>query len=163
MAELNYTVDMDDAEEQNFEPIPAGDYTACIVESSMNETKSGTGEYLKLKYQILEGKYKNRILYEILNLINNNKDTESYARRTLNAIGAEFGFSFIDDSEQLHDKPMIIKVVQKNSDQYGVQNVIKNHSAIDGGSRETPAQEAETSATTKTAKKEMPWKPVTKK
>ena len=157
MAELNYTVDMDDAEEQNFEPIPAGDYTACIVESSMNETKNGTGEYLKLKYQILEGQYKDRGIFSNLNIINNSKDAEAIARRTLNAIGAACGVSFIDNSEQIHNKPMIIKVAVKDSDVYGKQNVIKKHTAINGGSEE------QTQETPKTTKKEMPWKPVTKK
>ena len=157
MAELNYTVDMDDAEEQNFEPIPAGDYTACIVESSMNETKNGTGEYLKLKYQILEGQYKDRGIFSNLNIINNSKDAEAIARRTLNAIGAACGVSFIDNSEQIHNKPMIIKVAVKDSDVYGKQNVIKKHTAINGGKAEQVLE------TEKTAKKEMPWKPVTKK
>jgi len=135
MAELNYTVDMDDAEEQNFEPIPAGDYTACIVESSMNETKSGTGEYLKLKYQILEGQYKNKTVFNFLNIINNSKDAEVIARRTLNAIGAACGIGFIDNSEQLHNIPMSIKVAIEDGNK-GLQNKVKKHTAINGGKAE---------------------------
>ena len=39
----------------DFEPIPAGKYLATIVESEMKPTKSGTGNYLQLTFEILEG------------------------------------------------------------------------------------------------------------
>ena len=42
------------------EPIPAGKYQAVIIESEMKPTKAGTGQYLELKFQILEGEYKGR-------------------------------------------------------------------------------------------------------
>ena len=45
-----------------FDPIPAGKYLAVITESEMKPTKAGTGHYLQLTFQILEGEYKNRLL-----------------------------------------------------------------------------------------------------
>ena len=38
-----------------FETIPAGRYQAMIVESEMKPTKSGSGSYLQLTFQIVEG------------------------------------------------------------------------------------------------------------
>ena len=47
----------------NFEPIPAGKYLAAITESEMKATKAGTGNYLSLTFQILEGPLKGRLLW----------------------------------------------------------------------------------------------------
>src|SRR5205823_847825 len=39
----------------NFEPLPAGSYLAAITESEMMDTKAGTGQYVKLTFQVLDG------------------------------------------------------------------------------------------------------------
>jgi len=70
----------------DLEPIPAGNYCAVIVESEMKPTKSGTGSYLELKFQIIEGQYTNRLLWTRLNLDNPNDTAVHMARRELSAI-----------------------------------------------------------------------------
>ena len=56
----------------SFEAIPAGKYLAAIVASERKPTKAGTGNYLELTFQVLEGEYKNRHLWARLNLENPN-------------------------------------------------------------------------------------------
>ena len=56
----------------NFEPVPAGKYEAVITESEMKPTKSGSGSYLQLSFQIVDGPFKNRLLWSRLNLSNPN-------------------------------------------------------------------------------------------
>jgi hypothetical protein len=51
----------------NLEAIPAGKYLAVITESELKPTKSGSGSYLQLTFQILEGEYKGRFLWSRLN------------------------------------------------------------------------------------------------
>ncbi len=46
----------------NLEAIPAGKYLAVITESELKPTKSGSGSYLQLTFQVLEGEYKGRFL-----------------------------------------------------------------------------------------------------
>jgi hypothetical protein len=46
-----------------YEPIPSGKYLAMIIESETKPTKSGKGSYLQLTFQVLEGDYKNRIVW----------------------------------------------------------------------------------------------------
>ena len=58
----------------DFDPVPAGKYLAAIVESKHKPTKAGTGKYLELKFQILEGEYRNRNLWARLNLENPNPE-----------------------------------------------------------------------------------------
>jgi hypothetical protein len=46
----------------DFEPIPAGKYLAVITDSEMKPTKAGTGNYLQLTFQVIEGPCSNRLL-----------------------------------------------------------------------------------------------------
>jgi len=129
MAELNYTADHEKTE-QTFDVIPPGEYISAITESDICETKAGNGRYLKLKYQIIDGENKGRILFENLNIDNPNKQAEAIAQRSLNAICAACGIVDLKDSSELHDIPMKIDVKIKNSVEYGPQNVIKKHEAV---------------------------------
>ena len=70
-----------------FETIPAGRYQAMIVESEMKPTKSGSGSYLQLTFQIVEGPYKGRFLWSRLNLNNANGTAVQIARSELSEIG----------------------------------------------------------------------------
>ena len=57
-----------------FDPIPAGKYVAVISDSEMRSTNSGTGQYLRLEFTIIDGEYANRKLWTRLNLDNPNPD-----------------------------------------------------------------------------------------
>ena len=70
----------------DFEPIPAGKYEAVITESEMKPTKAGTGHYLQLTFQVVEGEFKNRLLWARLNLDNPNATAVQIARAELSAI-----------------------------------------------------------------------------
>ncbi len=70
----------------DFEPITAGKYLAIITESELKPTKSGSGSYLQLTFQILEGEYKGRFLWSRLNLHNANATAVQIAQAELSAI-----------------------------------------------------------------------------
>lgn len=161
MAELRYEIDTSDADENQFDLVPAGDYIAIIEDSDFVESQSGKGQYLKLVYQIVDGQFKGRKLFENLNIIHQSKQAQAIARRTLNAIGIATDVHNIEDSTQLHNIPMLITVAIKNDETYGKQNVIKKHNPLDDS--DVKAVESETEekpkvAKGKTEKKEkLPW------
>ena len=73
---------------RNFEPLPPGDYNAMITDSQMKTTKAGTGEYLELTMQIIDGNHSGRRIWERLNVVNASKVAEEIARSQLNGIKA---------------------------------------------------------------------------
>ncbi len=85
MASLNFNANEVDPA-VGFEPIPAGKYLAAITGSEMKPTKNGSGEYLEITFQVLEGEYKGRLLWTRLNLNHPKADTVKYARAELSAI-----------------------------------------------------------------------------
>lgn len=112
---------------ENFEPIPAGKYLAVITASETKSTKSGTGSYLELTFQIIDGAYKSRLLWARLNLNNPNELTVKIARSELSAICRAVGVMEPKDSSELHNLPLLITVKQKTDDNGEVRNEIKGY------------------------------------
>lgn len=114
------------APSQAFEVLPAGHYKAQIVESEMRVTRNGTGRFLWIMLDILEGPYQGRKLFDQLNLVNPNPTTVEVAQRTLSTICHAVGQLQVSDSEQLHLKPMTISVsVDPPKNGYGERNRIR--------------------------------------
>jgi hypothetical protein len=112
---------------EGFEIIPPGEYDACIVASEMKETKNGNGQYLNLELSILNGPMQNRRLFEKLNLVNPNAQAVQIAQGTLSAICRAVNVLTPNDSSELHNKPLRIKVgVEKRKDNDEMTNRIKS-------------------------------------
>ncbi|NUN15569.1 MAG: DUF669 domain-containing protein [Myxococcales bacterium] len=125
MASLNFNAnDVEPA--SDFEPIPAGKYLAMITDSEMKPTKNGTGHYLQLTFQILDGPYKNRFVWARLNLDNANATAVKIAHGELSALCRAVGVMAPKDSVELHNLPLVITVKCKTRKDSGeVGNEVK--------------------------------------
>lgn len=110
-----------------FEVLPAGEYSAVITESEMKPTKAGDGNYLQLKLQVTEGRYKNRTLFDRLNLKNKNEQAVTIAKGTLSAICRAVGVMAPKDSSELHMKRLTITVKVRDDQNGNPQNEIKGY------------------------------------
>lgn len=157
MANLDFNAN--DVEPSNdYEPIPAGKYLAVITDSEMKPTKSGTGNYLQLAFQIIEGEYENRMLWVRLNLDNPNATAVQIARRELSAICRAIEVLTPGDSTDLHDLPVVIHVrVKRRNDTGELQNEIKGYSSKDVSKSESPKPSNAGNASA-TADSKPPWK-----
>jgi len=108
MAKVHFDISTYEAPKSDYDPLPKGEYMAMVTESQMKVTKAGTGEYLALTMQIIEGKYADRKIWENLNLHNPNEVAEKIARANLKAIAEACGFAELDDTDQLNDIPFIL-------------------------------------------------------
>lgn len=91
-------------------PLPPGSYEVIIAQSDIKATKAGTGEYIELEMQIVDGEYQGRRIWERLNVNNPNKTAEDIAKAALGALCMAVGVDDLTDTEQLHDIPFIIGV-----------------------------------------------------
>ena len=118
----------DFAPTQTYEPIPEGSYKAVITESEEKPTKAGTGSYMQLTVEIIDGQHSGRKLIDRLNLNNPNKVAVDIAQRTLSSICRATGVMTPTDSQELHDKPMMVKVVIRPAQgEYSASNEIKSY------------------------------------
>lgn len=129
MAQINFNAS-EVPEDKGFEVIPAGDYSAQIIQSEMKETKAGTGHYLELRIQILDEDYAGRLVFERLNLDNPNDTAVKIAQRALADICTACGVVEVEDSEELHGIEMTVRLsVQEPKGDFGASNVVKKYLA----------------------------------
>jgi hypothetical protein len=114
----------------DFDPIPAAKYLAVITNSEFKPTKNGNGNYLELTFQVIDGQYKNRLLWARLNLEHANETTAKISRGQLAAICKAVGVMTPKDSAELHNLPLMINVkLKKRNDTDELANEIKGYSA----------------------------------
>ncbi len=125
----NLTFDANEVEPSSpLDPIPDGSYSVVITESEIKSTKSGTGSYLQLTFEVIDGNYKGRHLWVRLNLDNPNATAVQIARQELSAICRAVDVMRPQDSEDLHNIPLAVDVrSKKRSDSNEFTNVIKSY------------------------------------
>jgi len=128
-----------------FEPIPNGKYQAVVVDSCFKDTKSGSGRYLELTFEIIEGEYKGRKVWARLNLENPNSTAVEIARAELSAICRAVNVMQPKDSAELHNLPLEIGVVcKKRPDTDEISNEIKSYAARGSQQAVAPQTKAST-------------------
>lgn len=126
---------------KSFAPIPAGVYPAQIVESEIKPLKSGNGEALSLQFEILGNQFAGRRVFANLNIHHTNRDAERIAQEQLSAICHAVAVTRLQDSSQLHGKPMNIRVKIRKQEGYEDRNEISGYEALPGGAAPAPAQQ----------------------
>lgn len=157
MANLGYVFDPQEVQPAaDFSPVPAGEYVVMITESEMKPTRTG-GEMLSLTHQVIDGEFKGRLIWESLNLVNSNPKTVQIAQGHLSAICHAAGITqAITDSEQLHNRPMIIRVEVDEQEGYRPRNRVKAWKAV-GTQPVAPASAPRPAAPAAPARAAPPW------
>ena len=118
------------APETKYEPIPAGTYLAHIVDSDLVASKTGNGQNLKLVFEVLDGQFKSRKVHENLCVQHTNTDTQRIAQSKLSAICHATGLLRVQDSSELHYKPVRLNVtIQPAQNGFDAQNRVKGYEA----------------------------------
>lgn len=144
MADLGGTFDPNTIPESdnNFDPIPAGAYKVQATESEVVDIKSGNGQALVLTFEVVDGPYANRKLWDRLNIRHASEQAQSIAQRALADLFLATNTPPSRDSADLHFKPVMARVVIDAKDEnYAPKNVIKGYKPVPGGSP-PPAQRA---------------------
>ena len=121
-------------EDGGFEPIPAGDYEALILNSEARTTKRGDGSYLSLCFKIINhDEYENRLVWCNLNLDNPSPRAVEIAQRDMAAICRATGVLNPEDSSELHGIPLMIHVkVRPATESYPAGNDVNGFKELGG-------------------------------
>lgn len=139
----------------SFEAIPPGKYLAQIVRTEMKATNAGDGHYWALRWEILDGEHKGRLLFDNLNLDNPSETAMNFANKTLTSICLATGCNNIEDTDELLNIPCEIGVkVTKATAQYAAGNEINGYKAYEG-QMSLPAAEDDAKPSNKL--KSKPW------
>lgn len=165
MAHLGQTYDVETLPKSNmgsFEPLPPGWYSATIVGAELKTTKSGTGKYISVRYDITGPTHQGRVVFGNLNIRNESSKAESIGLQQFGQILAAIGLAIADDTDQLIGGSLQIKLDIEKSVQYGDKNRVNGFKAIAGS---TPPKMASSPAASSpaAAKAAPPWARTAKK
>lgn len=130
----------------DFSPIPEGEYKAFIAASTFKPTKAGDGKYLELTLQVMEGPYIGRQVWDRLNLDNPSDKAVSIARSQLSSICRAVGKMTPNDSSQLHNLPMLVRIaLETRQDNGEPANRVKGYKSLKPAEGESKAADRPTS------------------
>ena len=118
--------DLTQVKENSFGVIPEGLYSVVSEEAKVKSTKSGTGEYINVKFRVAEGEHEGKFLYTMFNTKNDNPKAVEIG---LGQLKTFLKVANAKDPNQLKDVADLvgykaIAVVKIKNDSYGEGNVI---------------------------------------
>lgn len=131
MSNLNFNAETVEPQ-SDFSPIPAGEYLVMVTSSEIKDTKNGQGQYLQLTLQVLDGAYKNRLVFDRINIQHANTSAQEIGQRALSALCYAVNVLHISNSAQLHGIPFIVRLAVRKDDQYGDSNDVKAYKSATG-------------------------------
>jgi hypothetical protein len=112
------------------EPLPPGDYPVIITATEQRTAKNGSNSYLSVELQVTDGPHQGRRVWDTLNLWNSNETAVKIAREKLRAITDAIAHPpHVQDSESLHNKPMLATVGVRDDATYGPKNEVVGYKA----------------------------------
>ena len=144
----------------NYEPMPAGWYSATISQAELKSTKDGMGQYIKLRYDITGPSHQGRVVFGNLNIKNASAKAEEIGRQQLGELMRSIGLGKVTDTDQLIGAGLQIKLdIRAATEQYAAQNEVKAFKAINGSAPTfaAPAPSAPASPSLAAGKSAPPW------
>jgi len=111
-------------EEKNYEPIPEGKYVVRIESIDEKATRNG-GSMLVLKERVLFGEYRNRVLFQNVNIVNASEAAVRIGRETMMKIYLSAEVDLEADSAKLIGKAIGVNVIQEEFNG-SIKNVVKS-------------------------------------
>lgn len=139
-----------------YDPLPAGWYTAKITDADLKTTKAGNGQYIAVRYDITGPTHQGRVVWGNLNIKNPNPKAEEIGRQQLAELMAAIGLAKVRDTDELIGGELSIKLAVSRSEQYGDSNDVKGYRAISGSAAPQPMASAAPAAAAPSAAK-APW------
>lgn len=118
----------------NFEPLPAGWYTATITQAELKTTSAGNGQFIKCRYDITGPSHQGRVVFGNLNIKNPNVKAEEIGRQQLGDIMRAIGLAKVVDTDNLIGGQISIKLSIKDDPKYGASNEVKGFRSVSGSS-----------------------------
>ena len=135
MGFLGETFDINDIpeeEKREFEPLPAGWYTATITDAGLRDTKAGTGSYIWMRFDITGPAHQGRVVFGNITRTNPKPSAEGFGRQQLGKIMLSIGLQKLSNTDQLLGANLSIKLTIKDSPEYGLKNEVQAFKAIEG-------------------------------
>lgn len=110
MANFSFDASQVAPDEGRLGAIPAGWYPVAVDETEMKPTSSGDGAYLNVRFNVLDGPYKNSKVWHRFNTKNASEKAVEIGYKQLSALMHAVKVMKMDRTEQLHNVPLFVKL-----------------------------------------------------
>lgn len=142
MAFLNVPINIDDLPEDtggDFSPVPEGEYTCQIKSADVQQTKDGSGQYIKIRLDITGPTHSGRVVFTNINIQNKSAEAERIGRGQLRSIMSALGLVTLQDTDQMIGGELSVKLSvreartdEKTGKTYEASNEVKAYKAAGG-------------------------------
>ena len=136
MAFLGETInaaDLPQGNDNNFDPLPAGWYTATMSAAELKPTKAGDGQYIKIRYHITGPTHQGRVVFGNINVRNASAKAEEIGRQQLGEIMRAIGLAKVSDTDELIGGSLSIKLdIRHAQGEYKAQNDVRGFKSMEG-------------------------------
>lgn len=149
MAELNIDIDaVPPREGGDFDPIPDCEVVAHIIETVVTEKEGGAKQRCVFTWEILDGPYAKRRIWDGQNIRHPNAQTQEIASRAVKDIATAVGHSgVVRESAVLEFKPVLIRVrTEPAQNGYAAKNAVKGYKPVNGAAAAPAAATAPAAA-----------------
>ena len=130
MSELSTTLDeafntQTEEGTPDFQPLPAGNYVATIVDAKVGPLKSGKGQAVLLQWEVQGGANQGRLIFDRIIVAHESSEAMKFGRRKLKDIADACGVKdSITDLSVLLNKPcsIYVKIEQDDAGEYPPKN-----------------------------------------
>lgn len=166
MAFLGETFGVDDLpqSDRNYELIPEGWYNVTITKAELGNTKSGTGQKIDIRYDIIGPTQQGRVVFQAVNIRNQSQKAEEIGRQQLGEIMRAIGLAKVEDTDQLVGGQLCIKIKIREASERDKaagyndpRNEVAGFKAISGGMAPQPAPSAAPAASSAPGGAKPPW------
>lgn len=122
------TQDLVNVKPEDFSPIPEGEYILQVTKAEQKQTKTGTGKYINVTFDVIGPSYQGRKIFSKLNFRNDNPVAEKIGRQQLKALQLACAIPdpLMDDQQFVGHIVKASVTIREASGQYGPSNDVKN-------------------------------------
>jgi hypothetical protein len=162
MAFLGETISVNDLPQReevgNYDPLPAGWYTANISGAELKATKKEDGQYIAVRYDITGPTHQGRVVFGNINVRNASTKAEEIGRQQLGDIMRAIGLAKVSDTDELIGGSLSVKLdIKEAQGDYKARNEVRGFKAIEGSPTTFKAAAPATAPAGGTAKAAPPW------
>ena len=131
LSDLDFDAIDENAGGGNFEPLPAGQYMVAINTAEVKENRSGTGSYLALAFDVIDGPHTGRKLWENLTVHHDNETAQNIGRGRIKKLCRSLGLKGVADSAELAGMQLMLRLnVARKKDGSGMENRVAAYEAV---------------------------------
>ena len=138
--DVNTVKEVDD----DFKPLPPGNYPVSIDYCDVRDTKKMNGEMLHLEFLVTEGNWQGRKLFDNLLLKHENPTAVEMGKKKIAALARAIGLEKfkLNESRAFLNKPLVVDIeIKKGTDGYADSNEITKYLAYQDAPQSEPVKD----------------------